>query len=137
MSKGRGYRSFAVGGYEVLVGKGSADNDVLTFHLANGSDVWLHVGGGTPGSHVVVRNPSGGDVPQAVVEGAAALAAYYSKARGAPLVKVDWCRRVDVFKPRGAPAGMVELKRHKTIKVKPGLPEAANDDDGAPKAKSR
>jgi predicted ribosome quality control (RQC) complex YloA/Tae2 family protein len=130
MGKGKGYRTFTVGGYEVLVGKGSRDNDELTFDVAAGPDVWLHTGGETPGSHVVVRNPSGGEVPREVVEGAAALAAWYSKARGAPFVKVDWCRRSDVFKPRGAPAGLVELKRHKTIKVKPGLPAGSRDDDG-------
>ena len=129
MGKGKGYRTFCVGGYEVLVGKGSRDNDELTFDVADGPDVWLHVGGETPGSHVVVRNPGGGEVPSNVVEGAAALAAWYSKARGAPFVKVDWCRRSDVVKPRGAPAGLVELKRHKTVKVKPGLPEGSRDDD--------
>lgn len=129
MGKGKGYRTFSVGGYEVLVGKGSRDNDALTFDVAAGPDVWLHVGGETPGSHVVVRNPGGAELPRDVLESAAALAAWYSKARGAPFAKVDWCRKSDVVKPRGAPAGLVELKRKKTIKVKPGLPEGSRDED--------
>lgn len=128
MSKGKGFRTFSIDGYDVLVGKGSHDNDALTFDVAQPHDGWLHVGGGTPGSHVVVRNPTKGDIPHAVVEAAAALAGWYSKARGAPNVKVDWCTRSDVTKPRGAPAGMVELKRCKTIKVKPGLPPGADPD---------
>lgn len=128
MSKGKPYRTFSVDGYEILVGKGSRDNDELTFDVADPHDVWLHVGGETPGSHVVVRNPGKGDVPREVVEHAAALAAWYSKARGAPFVKVDWCRRSDVVKPKGAPAGMVELKRCKTVKVKPALPPGAKDE---------
>lgn len=128
MSKGRGYRTFVVDGHEIFVGKGSQDNDALTFDVARPHDLWLHVGGGTPGSHVVVRTDGQADVPQAVLEAAAQLAAWYSKARGAPHVKVDWCRRADVSKPRGAPAGLVELKRHKTIKVTPGLPQGAVDD---------
>ena len=129
MSKGKGYRTFNVGGYEVLVGKGAKDNDDLTFDVADGHDVWLHVGGETPGSHVVVKNPGGGEVPRDVVERAAALAAWYSKARGAPFVKVDWCRRSDVYKPRGAPAGMVELKSFKVIKVKPAHPTGGDGGD--------
>jgi predicted ribosome quality control (RQC) complex YloA/Tae2 family protein len=127
MSKGKGYRTFNVGGFDVLVGKGAKDNDDLTFDVAAPHDVWLHVGGETPGSHVVVRNPSKGEVPRDVVEGAAAIAAWYSKARGAPFVKVDWCLRSDVFKPKGAPAGMVELKRFKVVKVAPALPEGARE----------
>ena len=105
MSKGKGYRTFVVGGYEILVGKSSHDNDALTFDVAEGDDLWLHVGGESPGSHVVVRAP-GPDLPPAVLEAAAALAAWYSKSRGAPFVKVDWCHRRDVSKPRGAPAGL-------------------------------
>lgn len=128
MGKGKGYRTFIVDGVEILVGRASHDNDALTFDVAAPHDLWLHVGGGTPGSHVVVRTSGPGDVPTAVVEAAAALAAWYSKARGAPHVTVDWCRRSDVSKPRGAPAGLVELKRHKSIKVKPGLPAGASDD---------
>lgn len=128
MSKGKPYRAFTIEGFEVLVGKGSRENDDLTFDVAEPHDVWMHVGGETPGSHVVVRNPGKGEVPRTVVEGAAAIAAWYSKARGAPFVKVDWCRRSDVTKPRGAPAGMVELKRFKTVKVKPGLPAGSSDE---------
>jgi len=129
MSKGKPYRTFSVGGYEILVGKASRDNDALTFDVAEPHDVWLHVGGEMPGSHVVVKNPTKSDVPREVLEAAAALAAWYSKARGAPQAKVDWCKRSDVSKPRGAPAGMVELKRHKTIKVKPALPAGAANAD--------
>jgi predicted ribosome quality control (RQC) complex YloA/Tae2 family protein len=126
-SKGRPYRTFTVGGFEILVGKGSRENDDLTFDVAAPHDVWMHVGGGTPGSHVVIRNPSKGEVPRDVLEAAAALAAWYSKAKGAPFAKVDWCHRSDVSKPKGAPAGLVELKRYKTIKVKPGVPEGTSD----------
>lgn len=123
MSKGKGYRTFVVEGFTILVGKGSRDNDALTFDVGKPHDVWLHVGGETPGSHVIVQNPARGEVPKSVVDAAAGLAAWYSKARGAPFAKVDWCLRSDVVKPRGAPDGMVELKRSKTVKVKPAVPE--------------
>jgi predicted ribosome quality control (RQC) complex YloA/Tae2 family protein len=126
-SKGRPYRTLVVEGYEILVGRGDEDNDHLTFDVAEPRDLWLHVAGGTPGSHVVVRNPEGGEVPRSVVEIAAAVAAWYSKARGAPKVEVHVCRASDVNKPRGAPAGLVELRRYEKVRVKPALPAAPCD----------
>jgi predicted ribosome quality control (RQC) complex YloA/Tae2 family protein len=121
-SKGRPYRTLDIDGFEVLVGRGDEDNDMLTFDVADPHDLWLHVAGGTPGSHVIVRNPEKAEVPRAVVEVAAAVAAGYSNARGAPRVEVHVCRASDVSKPRGAPAGLVELARWKSVKVKPALP---------------
>jgi predicted ribosome quality control (RQC) complex YloA/Tae2 family protein len=121
-SKGRPFRTFVVEGFEILVGRGDGDNEYLTFEVARPDDLWLHVGGGTPGSHVVVRSPDEGAVPRTVVEAAAALAAWYSKARGAPRVEVHVCRAADVSKPRGTPTGLVELARFKTVRVKPALP---------------
>lgn len=126
-SKGKPYRTMMVEGYEVLVGKGSEENDDLTFNVAEPEDLWMHVGGGTPGSHVVVRNPTGGEIPRAVIEGAAAVTAWYSKSRGAPKVGVDYCRAKHVTKPRGAPAGLVEITNDKTVKVKPALPPGASE----------
>jgi predicted ribosome quality control (RQC) complex YloA/Tae2 family protein len=126
-SKGKPYRTVNVEGWEVLVGRGDEDNDHLTFEVAEGHDLWLHVAGGTPGSHVVVRNPEKTEVPRGVVERAAELAAWYSKARGAPRVEVHVCRASDVSKPRGAPRGLVELARYKSVKVKPTAPEGAGD----------
>ncbi|APR88094.1 Fibronectin/fibrinogen-binding protein [Minicystis rosea] len=118
-SKGRPYRTVTVEGFDILVGRGDEDNDHLTFDVAEPHDLWLHVGGGTPGSHVIVKNPEKGEVPRGVIERAAQLAAWYSKARGAPRVEVHYCRASDVSKPRGAPKGLVELARFKSIKVKP------------------
>jgi predicted ribosome quality control (RQC) complex YloA/Tae2 family protein len=123
-SKGRPYRTLLVDGYEVLVGRGDEDNDRLTFEVGEPHDVWLHVAGGTPGSHVVIRNPGRGQVPRAVVETAAAAAAWYSKARAAAKVEVHLCRVADVSKPRGAPTGLVELARYKSVRVRPAIPSA-------------
>jgi predicted ribosome quality control (RQC) complex YloA/Tae2 family protein len=128
-SKGRPYRKFLVNGFEVLVGRGDEDNDTLTFDVAEPRDVWLHVAGGTPGSHVVIRNPEGVEVPREVVESAAAAAAWYSKARGAAKVEVHFCRVADVSKPRGAPTGLVELARWKSLRVKPAIPGKEGDDE--------
>jgi predicted ribosome quality control (RQC) complex YloA/Tae2 family protein len=129
-SKGRPYRTIVVSGFEILVGRGDEDNEVLTFEVAEPHDLWLHVAGGTPGSHVVVRNPGRGDVPREVVEAAAAAAAWYSKARNAARVEVHVCRASDVSKPRGAPAGLVELARWKSVRVRPGVPSGTPGETG-------
>jgi predicted ribosome quality control (RQC) complex YloA/Tae2 family protein len=117
-SKGRPYRSLTVEGFEVLIGRGDEENDHLTFAVAAPGDFWLHVGGGTPGSHVVVRNPEELDeLPPPVLRQAAALAARYSKAPGGRPVDVHVCRVADVRKRRGAPAGEVELRRWRRVRV--------------------
>ena len=127
-SKGRPYRTVDVDGWEVLVGRSAQDNDYLTFRVASGRDLWLHVAGGVPGSHVVVRNATGGDPPREVIEKAAQLAAWYSKARGAPRVEVHYCNASHVSKRRGAPAGQVMIKKYKRLKVVPSTLEEDGHD---------
>ena len=111
------YETFEADGYEILVGQSARDNDRLTFDVADPQDLWLHVGG-VPGSHVVVRNPGGGEVPRPIVKRAAELAAFHSKARTAGgKVNVHVCRACDVSKPRGAKPGTVQLRRFDEVKV--------------------
>src|SRR6185369_10556377 len=69
-------------GLEILVGRTARDNDRLTFRLAGPEDFWLHADG-VPGAHVVVRNPARAKrLPERTLREAAALAAWYSDARG-------------------------------------------------------
>ena len=129
-SKGKGYRTVVVLGFEVLVGKGDADNDRLTFGVAEPHDFWFHVAS-TPGSHVVVRNPERlAQLPRVVFEAAAALAAWHSKARGGRgKVEVHTCRVADISKPRGFERGKVLLRRWESVKVyakEPGKGTAEN-----------
>lgn len=124
-SRGKPYKTIVVDGWEILVGRGDDENEHLTFVVAEPKDLWLHVGGGTPGSHVVIKNPEGGEIPRAIVEAAAAAAAWHSKARNAAKVEVHVCPAGDVTKPRGAPRGMVEIRKFKVVKVAPGLPPSA------------
>ena len=129
-SKGRGYRQLDYEGFEILVGKGDAENDRLTFGIAEPRDFWLHVSE-PAGSHVVVKNPLELDeLPRPVLERAAELAAWHSKARGARgKVEVHVCRVADVRKPKGFAPGQVQLKRWDAIKVYPkGLEEPEETD---------
>lgn len=119
-SKGKPYREVELDGWTVLVGKRAADNDELTFRIAEPRDFWLHVADYS-GSHVVIRNPDDVDAPpREVLERAAQLAAFYSKAQTARgKIEVHLCRAADVRKPRGAPAGLVELRRWDSLRVYP------------------
>jgi predicted ribosome quality control (RQC) complex YloA/Tae2 family protein len=125
-SKGRPYRTFVVEGFEVLVGRGDAENDELTFRIAGPRDLWLHVAGGVAGSHVVIRNPGGGEVPRTVIERAAGFAGWYSKARASSRVEVHYCRARDVTKPRGAPTGLVQISGFKRVRVHPSGPDGGD-----------
>jgi predicted ribosome quality control (RQC) complex YloA/Tae2 family protein len=117
-SKGRPYRTFTIDGFEVLVGRGDEENDILTLEIAAPEDFWLHVAGGMPGSHVVIRNPEHlPELPPTVVEQAAALAAWYSKARDQRRATVHLSRVSQVRKRPGAPAGEVVLDRWTTVRV--------------------
>jgi len=119
-SKGTGWRTFEVEGFEILVGKGARENDELTFRVARPRDLWLHAAG-FAGSHVVVKLPEGvDDAPRSVILRAAELAAWYSKAREARgKIPVHLCRAGNVHKRRGAPAGQVEIERYETVRVYP------------------
>jgi predicted ribosome quality control (RQC) complex YloA/Tae2 family protein len=117
--KGRAFRSVMVEGFEVLIGKGDADNDALTFKVGNPFDFWLHVAN-VPGSHVLIRNPDKvSEPPREVIERAAQLAAFYSKARDGGKVEVHFCRVSDISKPRGFAPGKVLLKTYRSIRVYP------------------
>ena len=53
-----GLRSFELpGGWQLLVGKTSADNERLSLRVVDANDYWFHIRGAT-GSHVVLREQS-------------------------------------------------------------------------------
>jgi len=123
MERRKGWHTFLLDGFEVLVGRDSRSNDELSLRVAEPDDLWLHAAGHA-GSHVVVRNPDRlPDLPRSVVERAAQLAAWHSKARNARgKVAVHVCHAADVRKPRGAPPGQVEIRRWDVLRVYPSPP---------------
>jgi len=72
-----------------------------------------------PGSHVLVRNPEGRDIPPAVLDKAASLAAFHSKGKAAGKVAVAYTLARYVKKPKGAKPGLVTLLERKTIMAVP------------------
>jgi len=117
------FRIFTVaGGFEVWVGKSSANNDLLTMKYAKPNDLWFHVRG-AGGSHTVLKVAGGSAMPsKEAIRQAAGIAAYYSKMRKASGVPVAYCERKYVRKPKGFLEGAVTLEREQVVFVNPGLP---------------
>ncbi|HTK81880.1 MAG TPA: NFACT family protein [Bacteroidota bacterium] len=111
-----------VGGYEVWVGKNSANNDELTLRYAKPHDLWFHARG-VGGSHTVLKTDRSVKPPKEAISQAASIAAYYSKMRSASNVPVAYCERKYIRKPKGAPPGTVILERETVIFVQPRLPQ--------------
>ena len=105
-------------GYEILVGKSNLQNDELTLRTAEPTDLWMHTKD-IPGSHVIIRTNGQSELPEATMEEAANLAAFYSKAKNSSMVPVDYTQRKNIKKPNGAKPGMVIYLTNKTIYITP------------------
>lgn len=123
-------RAYDVGGWQVLVGRTDADNDLLSVKLARPNDWWFHVRG-MPGSHVLLRAREDAEPDRETLKRAAAIAAYHSKARRGGTVPVSCTRARFVTKPRGAKRGTVQIRRESILKVRPALPDGAPGAEGA------
>jgi predicted ribosome quality control (RQC) complex YloA/Tae2 family protein len=107
--------------WEVWVGRNNKENDELTHRASHSRDIWLHAQG-VPGSHVILRTAGKPDqVPRAVLEKAAGLAAQNSRARHSEIVPVIFTERRYVRKPRKAPAGTAVCLREKSLFAEPGV----------------
>jgi predicted ribosome quality control (RQC) complex YloA/Tae2 family protein len=107
--------------FVIIAGRTSRDNDFISMKVAGQNDWWFHVSG-VPGSHVLLRSKNGLEPEKKLLEIAAAVAAYHSKARNAGTTAVSGTLAKHVSKPSGVPAGTVHIRREKTFKVKPALP---------------
>ena len=103
-------------GFKILVGQNSRENSNLTLKIADQEDLFFHVSD-YPGSHVILCL-SGGVPLNADLLDAACLAAHFSKARNKKSINVDYTSRSNISRPRKAPAGLVELAKFKTIRIK-------------------
>lgn len=109
--------------WSVYAGKTDEDNDMLSLRFAQPEDYWFHVSA-MQGSHVLLRPDVPGTVPdRKVLEAAASIAAWHSKARNGGTCSVDCTFARNVSKPRGVPAGTVEIRESRKLRVKPGLPD--------------
>ncbi len=114
------FRKFDQHGYVIYVGRNTLNNEELTFNYARPNDIFLHARG-TSGSHVIIRNQSKNYPPKKIIEFAAELAAYYSKANSSLIVPVTYTMKKYVKKVKGKP-GSVRIDREEVIFVSPKKP---------------
>ena len=117
------FREYALStGLTIFVGRDGADNDRTTFEFARPYETWLHTQQ-CPGSHVVIKYPNKSFEPsKAEVAEAAAIAAWFSKARNDTLVTAIYTDRRYVLKPLKAKPGLVTVEREKSVMVAPTKP---------------
>lgn len=116
----RPYREYlAAGGARIWVGKGSGDNDTLSFKLSRPHFLWLHARG-VPGAHVVIPLERGTTAPQELLLDAAHLALHHSDFKGEPRGEVSYVPVKHLRKVKGAP-GAVTFSQEKTfvLRVEP------------------
>lgn len=113
-------------GSTIHIGRSNLENDYLTFKVAAPDDLWFHARG-VPGAHVVLRKGGGKAAGADPIGQAAAIAAYFSRARESTRVAVDYTERRHVRKPRGAKPGAVVYTHERTVHVVPTAPEAIDD----------
>jgi len=102
-------------GFTIVVGRSAAENDRLLREAAP-EDLWLHAKG-FAGSHVIIKRGGRREIPRAVVQRAARLAARHSKARDERRVEVIVTKAKHVRKPRSATPGLVNVLKSDTLTV--------------------
>jgi predicted ribosome quality control (RQC) complex YloA/Tae2 family protein len=104
-------------GYTILLGKNNVGNDRIVKELSAADDLWLHAQG-IPGSHVLVKVKPKEEIPKEVIEEAARLAVFHSKAKGASNVPVFLAEARHVSKFKGAKPGLVRIAKYRTVTVR-------------------
>lgn len=102
-------------GYAILVGRTKLENQELTFKIAKGNDIWLHVRG-KPGAHGVILLPSGKSAPLETLLDAAVLTLYFSDGEHWGKTEVDYTPRKYVKRIKGSLE--VSYSQNKTLLVK-------------------
>lgn len=102
-------------GVDIYVGKNNIQNETLTFKTSKKDFTWFHAKN-IPGSHVILchNNPS-----DKLIEIAAQLAAFYSKASSSSNVPVDYTKVKNIKKMPHAKPGMVIYTSYNTAYVTP------------------
>ncbi len=116
------YRFQTSEGFPVLVGRNNVQNDKLTLKTAKNYDMWLHTQN-FAGSHTIILSENREITDKAVVE-AAEIAAFFSSAKDAQKVPVDYTLIKNIKKPVGAKPGKVIYHIYNTVFVTPKNPES-------------
>jgi hypothetical protein len=122
LATGLPFKVFEFEGYTIWVGKSAKDNDEMLRGFVHKDDLWLHARQ-VPGSHVVIRMKGMATLPNAVLERAAGLAAFYSKFKTESLAPIIYTEAKYVRKVKGSAPGSVIVDREKVLMVPPIGPD--------------
>ena len=118
------FRRYALApGFELWVGRNAKESELLTLRHARPFDLWMHARG-VSGAHAILRMPGRDARPAGVLlERAAAIAAWHSKARGSAVAPVIVTPRKYVRKARkGGTGEVVVMREEEVLMVEPALP---------------
>jgi predicted ribosome quality control (RQC) complex YloA/Tae2 family protein len=117
------YRFFVIDNWKIYVGKNDIQNDELTTKFSNPWDIWMHVNA-CPGSHLILKREKKDPMPtKEVLVKAAAICAWFSKAKHTSYAEVIFCEARYVHKKKGLAPGQVIVDKYKTLRVNPASPQ--------------
>lgn len=111
------HKFYSQKGKEIFVGKNSKNNDKLTFSVARGNDLWLHIRDYS-GSHVIVPLNKNEDIDHETLLDATNLAIIYSKAKNHGEGEVIYTKKKYLSKRKNSAPGEVQVSQFKTIYLK-------------------
>lgn len=111
------YKEFiSSSGFKIWIGKSAANNEILTFQYAHGSDLWLHAHD-FPGSHVIIKC-HGKQIDETTIWEAAKLALKYSKAKNLNEGEVIYTFQKNVRPIKNGKKGSVNVSDAKVIYIR-------------------
>ncbi|MCX7876316.1 MAG: NFACT RNA binding domain-containing protein [Melioribacteraceae bacterium] len=109
--------------YHFYIGRDSKSNDLLTTKFAKQNDYWFHARS-VAGSHGVLRVENTKEaIPKNILEKAASITAFYSKAKTSKLASVTYTLKKYVVKNSKHEPGQVSVLKEKVLLVKPEIPD--------------
>ena len=124
IKKAEPYRIFKLAsGSVVYTGRNARSNNELTFAFARPNDYFFHIRN-YEGAHVILKAkiPRGQRPNKRDLQDAAAIAAYFSKAKTQKNIPVSYTQRKYLKKNKKGKPGSVILMREDVVFVDPGLP---------------
>jgi predicted ribosome quality control (RQC) complex YloA/Tae2 family protein len=108
--------------FHFYIGKDSKNNDQLTTKFAKQNDYWFHARS-VAGSHGVLRVESTKEaIPKRILEKAASITAFFSKAKTSKLAPVTYTLKKYVSKNKRHEPGQVSVMKESVLLVKPEIP---------------
>ena len=107
---------FHSGGFTLLAGRNSRENDELLRHHVRGNDYWLHTRD-YPGGYIFIRTSRNKTVPLEVLLDGGNLAVFYSKAKKSGQADVYYTQVKYLRRPKEGKKGLVLPTKEKNLHI--------------------